>query len=267
MALRIVLVALVACLGVEFDSNPNVATERTPGAKPEPVQPSTAIWIKKRLAAAERAFSFRKPGEAAKPTIRALGVAGTSLGWPNILAAAAVIEPAKPAQVEEPAALNAVVNQDAAFRVDATAIELVEATPNGTKERDIADALFDRVMRSVAREFDQPVVLDELEAAPVEVAVEDAPVSPEPVAAVDDPAREALEPEPGPVPDVEISPEPVQVAVEPQVEVAPTDAAPLGRFSRALRLTGLACEAWADMLEGREPQAVTSHAEIDKALR
>jgi hypothetical protein len=70
-------------------------------------------------------------------------------------------------------------------------------------------------------------------------------------------ATEALEPEPAPVAESE-----GDVAGEPVVQVAP-----LGRMARALRLTGEACAAWADLLEAEEAPAVSSRDAGDRAVR
>lgn len=255
MALRIVLVALVACLGIDMDSDPHRAPEvKADGAK-APTIPSTAAWIKHRFEAAERALSFRKSGQSRpEPTVTALGVGGTSLGWPNVLVAA-VLPPAESSKPASAEALVAKVECGVVHPAAESVIDVEVPLEIGSKERDIADALMKQVVEAMAREFDAPVVLDEVDNPPVAVAQ----VQPEiPVA---EPVASAVEP---------VTEAPVVVEADVEISAEPKSdeqGAPLSGFSRALRLTGMACEAWADIIEGRPTATLTRQDSENSAVR
>ncbi len=283
MALRMVLVTLVACLGLELDSDPNRECHAR-GARSVSVEPSTARWIRERVAQMERELRLRASAVTApnpatpEPGYQLSGVAGTGLAWPGILAEIGGLTQPISLPISEELAVEPVLTVDAFRSPEVSLIEEVEESAQST---DNADALFTRVVTEIASQLreqvraEQPLIEPDHEQA-TSVAAQ----------TVDNPDAQDTQPEdlgaiaPSAPFEDEVDLLPVAEAISTSSEVTEDSAgvqqdsgrsveqpASMSRFVRALRLTGQACEAWADILETNSTPAVSSQAAADRTVR
>lgn len=305
MAVRFVLVALVACLGLNLDSNPNHDAATRGDAQLR--EPTTVTWIRERIRRVEQAIAdasarpIRTEPLTLAPARRTIGVAATGLAWPNLLAdgigpfgktnATVMIDRIESAPATAIAAIESVeLPIEPALDLDSKFSDAV-AQIKYVFEHDLASLVYGTRSSGVTTRI-EPELVTQVEQAPeVAPAAEAVNVSAAPAAetamieaelepfdateslvdALELNARhdgvEDVTAEPAAPVEVATELQPVEAPVAEPVAAPASAAAPLGRFANALRLTGQACAAWADLIEGEAPDALTSRLADEHAVR